>query len=124
MPKNERKKDLRVCLECGEKLTGRIGKKFCSAICRSRNHRELNGSSVSPCEPVNKVLRKNRGILKRLALIKGVEIDILLELGFDFNFFTGRIFEKGEALIMVYEYAYKVNQDKKIEIKYMGLGPR
>ena len=38
-------KKIRVCESCGEKITGRSDKRFCSDYCRNTKHNEANKDS-------------------------------------------------------------------------------
>ena len=56
----------RYCLECGIKLLGRTDKKFCSDQCRNTYNNRLNKDETAYMKNVNRILRKNRRILKEL----------------------------------------------------------
>ncbi len=81
----------RHCLECGTEFFGRADKKFCTDYCRNSYNNRLNSGSSSYIKQVNKTLRQNHAILKRLNAGEGKKMihrDKLLKEGFDFEFFT------------------------------------
>jgi len=100
------KKDEKVCLECGAKISGRADKKFCSDQCRVSFNNKLNRDETAYMNNVTNILRKNRRIL--LELNPGgktkVNRDKLNEKGFDFNYFTSEYVTKDGA---VYHFCYE-----------------
>ena len=54
----------KYCLECGEKLIGRVDKKFCSDYCRNSYHNKLNKDTKNLMRNINNILRKNYRILE------------------------------------------------------------
>ena len=54
------------CLECGEKIIGRVDKKFCSDPCRNSYNNRLNKDSSNLIRNTNNLLRKNYRILQEL----------------------------------------------------------
>lgn len=102
MAKNAEK----VCLECGDKIKGRVDKKFCSDQCRITYNNKLNSDGTNYVRNVNNTLRKNRRILMALNLTGKTRIgrDKLTEKGFDFTYFTSQYKTKEGA---VYHYCYE-----------------
>tara|TARA_R110000868_G_scaffold64629_5_gene194138 strand:+ start:92 stop:454 length:363 start_codon:yes stop_codon:yes gene_type:complete len=99
----------RQCLECGEKLYGRVDKKFCSDQCRSSYNNKQNMDSSAYVRKVNQILKKNRRILeKQVPQNKGKAArEKLLELGFNFNYFTNTLETKdGRIYYYCYDYGY------------------
>lgn len=98
------------CFHCGKELEGRTDKKFCDSHCKSRYQYKIE--KQHPERFYNKVdnqLKLNRKILKEYN--KGgkvtIRAKILLELGFDPNFFTHYWKnQKGEIYLFVYEYGF------------------
>ena len=93
------------CIECGDKFIGRQDKKFCTAHCRSVHNNRLNSDHNNFVRNVNNILRKNCRILKQLNP-KGktkVHRDDMLELGFNFKYFTNEYVTKGGK---VYHFCY------------------
>jgi predicted nucleic acid-binding Zn ribbon protein len=93
------------CLECGEKLTGRVDKKFCSDQCRITYNNRLHTDEAKYVKRVNIILRKNRKILSDLnttgkSRVHGIK---LKEKGFEFGYFTN-LYKTKEG--SVYHYCY------------------
>jgi hypothetical protein len=99
------KTEARTCLECGDRLTGRADKKFCSDACRTAYNNRLNSDETSYMRSVNHTLRKNRRILLSLNPTGKTKVsrDKLIEKGFDFTYFTSQYTTREGA---VYHYCY------------------
>lgn len=107
------------CLECGEKLFGRVDKKFCSDACRNAYNNKLNSDATKFVRNINNTLRKNRRILASLnpdGTAKVKRDDLLLE-GFNFNYFTNIYRTKaGKVYYFCYDYGYLILEDDTIAI--------
>jgi len=98
------------CRYCNKELSGRTDKKFCDPQCKSAYQYQIE--KQNPERFYNKVdnqLKLNRRLLKEYN--KGGKVTIrssvLLELGFDPNFFTHYWKnQKGEIYLFVYEYGF------------------
>lgn len=99
----------RKCLECGEKLYGRLDQKYCSDQCRSSYNNKLNSDPNNFVRNINNILRKNRRILESFnpagKTIK-VHKDKLMEQGFKFNYFTNIYKTKTKTYRFCYEQGY------------------
>lgn len=102
----------RVCLTCGEKLKGRIDKKFCDDQCRTSYNNRLNSDSAAIIKRINNILKKNRRVLEEL-LVDAPEGKIkvskkkLLDKGFNFSYQTHIYKTKtGTVYYFSYEYGY------------------
>ncbi len=99
----------RYCLECGAKLIGREDKKFCNDQCRNSYNNKLNRDDNSVMTTINRKLRKNRRILKKLnpngkAKVRRNELE---KEGFNFKYFTHVYKTKeGKVYYFCYEYGY------------------
>ncbi len=97
------------CLECGEKIFGRVDKKFCSDQCRNSYNNRLNSDSNSYIKNVNNLLRKNRRVLLELNP-KGKSKTTKKKLeqkGFNFQYFTSIYTTKaGVIYYFCYEQGY------------------
>ncbi len=110
------------CRHCGKELSGRTDKKFCDPQCKSAYQYQIE--KQNPERFYNKVdnqLKLNRRLLKEYN--KGGKVTIrssvLLELGFDPNFFTHYWKnQKGEVYLFVYEYGF-LNKNEKGKDKYV-----
>lgn len=98
-----------TCLECEEKLLGRVDKKFCSDYCRNVYNNRLNKDSKNLMRNVNNRLRKNYRILEKFNPDKKSKAtkQMLLNKGFDFNYFTSiYTTKKGTIYYFVYDQGY------------------
>lgn len=99
----------RNCPECGEKIVGRIDKKFCSDYCRNAYNNNLNKDSRNLMRNVNNKLRKNYRILEELNpkdKTKATRTKLLAK-GFNFEYFTNIYTTKtGNIYYFVYDQGY------------------
>lgn len=97
------------CLECGEKVVGRIDKKFCSDYCRNSYNNKVNKESKNLIRNINNRLRKNYKILEELNKSGKTKIPRrkLFDRGFDFRLFTSTYTTKvGSLYFYVYDQGY------------------
>ncbi len=96
----------RLCPECGEPITGRIDKKFCSDLCRNAFNNKVNSDSTNYVRNINNILRKNRRILEDL--LQGDKTTVsrqkLLDKGFNFKYITNQSTTKNHH---TYFYCYE-----------------
>ncbi len=101
----------RFCLNCGEKLIGRIDKKYCGSYCRSNFHYEASKEKAeSFFKQIDHQLKKNRRILA--AYNKSgkstVRKEVLLAEGFHSRVFTHYWKAgNGNTYLFVYEYGFQ-----------------
>ena len=99
----------KACLECGEKIVGRIDKKFCSDYCRNAHNNNLNKDSKNLLRNINNQLRKNYRVLEELnpeGKTKTTKSRLLAK-GFSFEFFTSIYTTKaGTVYFFVYDQGY------------------
>lgn len=109
----------RLCLQCGDPVSGRIDKKFCSESCRSSYHYYHNQEKEeSLFKFIDRQLKTNRRILKEFnrAGKATVRKQVLLDEGFDPKFFTHYWKAKnGNVYLFCYEYGFmkKFENDKE-----------
>jgi YHS domain-containing protein len=99
----------RLCPECGDLITGRIDKKFCSDQCRNTFNNKSNGYSTSYVRKINGILRKNRNIMEELNPKGKIKVHLkqLQKKGFDFNYHTNiYTTKKGHTYYFCYEHGY------------------
>lgn len=99
----------RICLECSEKVVGRIDKKFCSDYCRNAYNNKVNKESKNLIRNTNNRLRKNYNILSKLNVSGKTKVTRrkLFDKGFHFNFFTSIYTTKtGNIYYYVYDEGY------------------
>ncbi len=100
----------RKCLECGERILGRVDKKFCSDHCRNAYNNKVNKDSKNLIRNINNRLRKNYRVLDSFPLHEGKTRTTrtrLLDKGFDFDFITNLYTtKKGTTYYFVYDLGY------------------
>lgn len=99
----------RTCLDCGQPISGRSDKKFCSDQCRNNYNNHSNADSTNYMRNVNNILRKNRRILAQLNPTDKIKLhkERLQIKGFNFNYFTNTYVTKnGTTYFFCYEYGY------------------
>ncbi|MDY8137001.1 hypothetical protein [Aquimarina sp. 2201CG5-10] len=97
------------CLECGDKIIGRVDKKFCSDYCRNAFNNKLNKDSKNLVRNINNRLRKNYRILEELNPYEKTKStkSKMIAKGFDFNYFTSIYTTKtGNIYYFVYDQGY------------------
>lgn len=103
------------CLECGEKIMGRIDKKFCSDACRNAYNNKQNKDQTNLMRNINNKLRKNFKILSEQNFIENkakTTRNKLSVAGFDFEYFTNiKTYKNGAQYFFVYDYGYKLLED-------------
>jgi predicted nucleic acid-binding Zn ribbon protein len=111
MKKIKSKLEYAKCKECGGKLKGRMGQKFCSESCKSSFHYKNNKEKVgSTYIRIATVLKQNRRILKKYFLSGQSQIkkETLLKEGFDFNHFTHTWEAKnGNIFLFCFEFGFR-----------------
>lgn len=110
--------EIRKCPECGDKLIGRVDKKFCSDQCRNTFNNRLNSDNTNTVRNINNALRKNRRILEELNKQSGktmVTKDTLLTNGYNFTYHTHTYTTKrGDVYHFCYEQGYLFLEDKNL----------
>ena len=97
------------CPECGDRIVGRIDKKFCSDACRNAYNNRINKDSKNLIRNTNNRLRKNYRTLEELNPNKKTKCSRakLIEKGFDFSYFTSIYTTKvGTIYYFVYDQGY------------------
>ncbi|WP_440120161.1 hypothetical protein [Tenacibaculum sp. Ill] len=97
------------CLECGDKVIGRVDKKFCSDYCRNAYNNKVNKESKNLIRNTNNRLRKNYKILSELNTSGKTKVTRrkLFDRGFDFKFITSFYTTKaGSTYFYVYDQGY------------------
>jgi hypothetical protein len=109
----------KYCIDCGEGLSGRADKKYCSDFCRNNYNNKINGDVNNQMRNINNALRKNRRIMDDLSAGETVtvHIDKLIELGFHFSFYTHTYTtKKSDVYYICYDYGYKQHDNKFVTI--------
>lgn len=100
--------DKQICLHCGSPVAGRFDKKFCDDQCRASYHNQNKRKHERIIAAVNRQIRKNRGILKRLCPDGKATVrkDRLTDLGFSFQYFSSVYVEGKLTYYFSYEYGF------------------
>lgn len=107
---------IRKCLTCGKELSGRLDKKYCDAQCRNAHHNNLQRSNERMILQVNRIIRKNRTILKTLCPTGKATVrrEVLEQLHFNFHYFTHIFPAKGKVYYFSYEYGFMPLRERSI----------
>ncbi|MBS1635320.1 MAG: hypothetical protein JST26_05310 [Bacteroidetes bacterium] len=100
----------KLCLECGEKISGRADKKFCGDMCRNAHNNKLNSDTTNYVRNVNNILRRNRRILEELSTDTSNRIAVqkMVDKGFNFYYYTHTSTQKnGKMFTFCYEFGYQ-----------------
>ncbi len=112
--------DQLFCLQCGEKIIGRIDKKFCDAQCRNSFNNKIKRKNEKQIIEINRILRRNRTILKQFNPEGKTTVrkEYLHKLDFDFKFHTHTFTTgHGNTYKFCYEYGYlEVEEGLKVLI--------
>jgi len=107
------------CLNCEEEFIGRSDKKFCSDQCRNTYNNKTRSMHEKLMLDINKILRKNRMILKQFNPEGKTSIrkEYLIKMGFDLKYHTHTYETKnGNTYKFCYEYGYMDIEDEKVLI--------
>ncbi|WP_033417676.1 hypothetical protein [Cytophaga aurantiaca] len=111
--------DKKNCLHCSTTFMGRTDKRFCTDQCRASYHNNSRSKEERLIGNVNKVLRKNRRILRSInpTGMSVVRKEVLTELGFNFNYFTSLYNTKeGNQYQFCYDMGVLQLDDAKVRI--------
>jgi uncharacterized Zn finger protein (UPF0148 family) len=98
-----------LCPICNSPLIGRTDKKYCSDQCRYLANNKHKIESEKPILDINKVLRKNRSILKKLCPVGKAVMrkEVLDTMGYDVNVFSSLfVTSNKEVYYICYDYAF------------------
>ena len=104
------------CQECSKTLQGRLDKRFCDAYCRNAFNNKLKRTDEKYILDINRLLRKNRRILKTLSPLgkSTVRKEVLDAMGYDFTIFSS-MYRSPQGLIyyLCYDFGFSPIIDKK-----------
>lgn len=98
---------------CDETLKGRLDQKFCSDFCRSNFHNDRYRLDNFHVKKINRVLMKNRRILKALSSgdMEDIPVKVLMSRGFHFDYCTHTEQTPFAGPIKwVYDFGYNVDK--------------
>lgn len=119
MNETDGRRKSKKCPYCNKKIAGRTDKMFCDDKCRNNFYYRVNNEQKAYIRKINKVLLKNRGILRTVnpAGRTSVPKRYLDELGFDFDCFTSVYkTKKGKEYYLVYDQAYCVDDQERVQL--------
>jgi hypothetical protein len=112
----------RQCLNCQEPIKqGRTDRKFCSEGCKNEYHNNQKAESRAEIIRIEKALKNNLRILKKVLGTKQEEIiskETLLKMGFEFDYHTHHFFssyQKNEY-IFCYNYGYRKVEGERLKV--------
>lgn len=110
---------MKTCLFCKEPIKGRSDKKYCDDSCRNAFNNNKSANSNNLMRRVNRILSKNRKILKEAYFLNESKSskETLLFKGFSFGYFTS-VYEneEGKKCYFIYELGYCLIDDQEINI--------
>ncbi len=109
----------KTCLQCSTAFFGRTDKRFCTDQCRATYNNNSRSKEERIIASVNKVLRKNRRILRTLnpTGMSIIRKEVLTELGFNFNYFTSLYTTKeSNQYFFCYDMGVLQLEDNKVRI--------
>ena len=118
--------EIKTCMSCGEKLKGRIDKKFCDDYCRNNynNQQKLKNGFTGLVRSINSRLLKNRRILESFVTEETAKThrEKLLAMGFQFKYLTHTYLTKsGKLYSYCYDYGYlPIGNDWFLIVKKKG----
>ena len=107
------------CPYCNKIISGRKDKMFCDDRCRNNFYYKVNNEQKAYIRTINKILLKNRGILRTVNPYGRTSVpkSYLEELGFDFNCFTSiHKTRKGKDYYIVYDQAFSFDDEEKVTL--------
>lgn len=103
------------CIECGDKIIGRIDKQFCNDACRNAYNNRKNRDTSNLMRSINRKLRNNYRTLSELPFVEGkskTNRSYLTKQGFDFEHFTHlKVYKNGAEYRFLYDIGYKLLED-------------
>lgn len=113
---------VKYCAICGDELTGRKDKIFCSQPCKMEYHRKRKEQYLPITKPIDKILHRNWVILTEVYEEIGkskffIPLTRLLDAGFHTNYYTTRqINSKEKEYFYVYNYGWMMFSDKEVMV--------
>ena len=115
MNETEIRRKTKKCPYCNRIISGRTDKMFCDDKCRNNYYYKVNNEQKNYIRKINRVLLKNRGILRSINPSGRTSVPkrYLDELGFDFDCFTSiHKTKKGKDYYLVYDQAFSIEDDR------------
>ena len=108
-----------TCQVCGQAFLGRSDKKYCSDQCRAvlNNRRKKTDAGECMILDLNRILRKNRSILKIMSPLGKTTTrqEYLVLQGFDFRYHTHQYQTRtGNTYYFCYDFGYLLLPGEKV----------
>ena len=106
------------CPICNNPLIGRTDKKYCSDQCRYLANNKTKIQNERPILDINKALRKNRSILKKLCPVGKaiVRKEVLDAMGYDVKVFSSLFLTSNKQIYYIcYDYAFTPLMEHNVE---------
>lgn len=119
MNETDIRRTTKKCPYCNRIISGRTDKMFCDDRCRNNFYYKVNNENKAYIRNINKILLKNRGILRTVNPSGRTSVPkrYLDELGFDFNCFTSiHKTKKGREYYLVYDQAFSYDEDERVSL--------
>jgi predicted nucleic acid-binding Zn ribbon protein len=107
-----------MCPTCNRPFSGRTDKKYCSDQCRYIANNKRKHANEHLILDVNKILRRNRAILRKLCPIGKATVrrEVLDALGFNVTIFSSIFVSSGKQIYYIcYYYAFTPIKDHQVE---------
>lgn len=114
--------EVRLCLNCGEEIKkGRADRKFCDEGCKNEYHNNQKGNARQEILRIEKALKKNLQILKKVLGTKKEEIlkrETLDKMGYNFKYHTHHEIStmKNYEYTFCYNYGYRTVEDDNVKV--------
>jgi hypothetical protein len=108
----------KACPVCGEKIVGRSDKVYCCDHCRRIGNNKKNHDAERPILELNKNLRTNRMILRKLCPVgkNVVRKEVLDLLGYDFTIFSSIFVNKKKQIYyLCHDFGFTPLLDKSVQ---------
>lgn len=108
----------RKCPTCDQIIVGRSDKKYCSDQCRSIANKSIRASAESIILSTNKILRKNRTILKTLCPVGKAVVrkEVLDAMHYDVNVFSSTYrTRKNQVYYFCYDYGFTPIKEAEVQ---------
>jgi endogenous inhibitor of DNA gyrase (YacG/DUF329 family) len=110
----------RPCKDCGKLIdlsVGRRDRQFCNETCKNRYHNKQAFEEEKEAKRIVKILKKNRGILKKMSVRKDsdqISKERLQKEGFSFDYHTHfkNTKFKGYQYTFCFDYGYRPTKEK------------
>jgi len=111
----------RKCKYCDKPidlLKGRRDRQFCDERCKNAYHNKIAFEEEKEVKRINKILKRNREILKKMNARKEVTKERLLKAGFDFTYFTHHKFtiHYHYQYTFCYDYGYRAVKPESYKV--------